>query len=171
MTLNDNFADARPVVLSGQDFNDTQDSTGFTRETGEPQVFGNRDTDMTAWWVYTPANDTVISVDTAGSYSLSDPSYGDTVLGVYTGSDVASLTTVAENDDDAPATGGPSLPYNSALTFTATAGVTYYFQVGTYSAGDTTFYYFHLNDPGRIPPPPPPPRPPDYPRRSFARTW
>ena len=56
-----------------------------------------------------------VSVDTSGSGF-------DTLLGVYTGSSIGSLTAVASNDDSGAAT-------TSAVTFTAAAGTEYWIAV------------------------------------------
>ena len=50
----------------------------------------------------------------------------DTVMGVYTGTTVDSLVTVAEDDDDGPDS-------TSAVVFDAVAGTTYYICVGGYA--------------------------------------
>jgi hypothetical protein len=51
----------------------------------------------------------------------------DTTLAVYTGSALASLTKVAENDDTS------STDHTSTVTFTATAGTRYLIQVDGYT--------------------------------------
>src|SRR5205085_956184 len=63
------------------------------------------------WWTWTAPSSSRVSVDTIGSNF-------DTTLGVYTGSAVTGLTTVASDNDS----GGND---TSRLTFTATAGTTY----------------------------------------------
>ena len=50
----------------------------------------------------------------------------DTTLAVYTGSRVGSLTTVASNDDSS------ACGLQSSVSFAATAGTTYHFQVDGY---------------------------------------
>ena len=67
------------------------------------------------WWRWTAPADGPVTFDTFG------PGVVDTVLGVYTGDDVAATTTVAE-DDDLDANQGYR---QSRVTFRATAGTTY----------------------------------------------
>ncbi len=85
-------------------------NVGATREAGEPLVLpaaGGR----TVWWRFTAPQAGNFTFDTNGSTM-------DTVLGVFTGPDVASLLAVATNDD-AP---GRS---TSAVTIHAGAGSSY----------------------------------------------
>src|SRR5206468_3383843 len=97
----------------------TADSTtivptaGFTTETSEPLLCP---VSATAWAVFTPAADGVYQIDTIGS------DY-DTGLAVYTGTALASLSLVA-NDDDS---GGSS---TSRLVLEMIAGTQYYIQAG-----------------------------------------
>ena len=63
------------------------------------------------WWTWTAPSSGSVQIDTIGSSF-------DTILGVYTGSSVSALTTVASDDDS----GGN---YTSKVTFNAVAGTTY----------------------------------------------
>ncbi|GAB3863437.1 hypothetical protein GCM10028801_31060 [Nocardioides maradonensis] len=163
---NDAFADARLVVLTGGVFYDSQDGGDFTREDpDEPTVAGG--SWHTAWWSFTPTSDSTFYANTFGSYSLHDPTYGDTTLGIYTGSGLASLTTIASNDDIDPDVNPGALPNNSAVSFDGIAGTTYYIQIGTYG-NDPTFYYLNIGD--GAPPPPPPPTPGGFPTLSATGT-
>lgn len=67
------------------------------------------------WWSWAASSSGVFTATTAGSSF-------DTLLGVYAGTNVATLVSVAANDDI-----GPNA--FSQVTFSATNGVTYYFLV------------------------------------------
>ncbi len=73
------------------------------------------------WYRWTPQASGTVLIQTAGSNF-------DTLLGIYTGSAVNSLSEVASNDDVAP-------PGNrtSSITFSATAGVPYQIAVDGYN--------------------------------------
>jgi hypothetical protein len=114
---NNNFADATAINLgSATTVTVTGHNTNATKETGEPRhatYAGGR----SVWWKwFAPANGTV-TLDTRKSYF-------DTLLGVYTGTTVAALTTIASSDDI-----DPGVVQASSLTFTATGGTTYFFAV------------------------------------------
>jgi Divergent InlB B-repeat domain len=112
---NDDFAKAQslspslPISTSG--------STRLgTEETGEPDHAGDPG-GHSVWFSWTPASSGPVEISTC-PYTESGP---DTVLGVYTGAAVDSLTQVAANDDSE--TG--CKPGASAARFTAAAGTTY----------------------------------------------
>jgi uncharacterized delta-60 repeat protein/uncharacterized repeat protein (TIGR01451 family) len=126
---NDNFADAQP--LSGGWGTVAGDNTGATAESGEPS-HGGAVASSSIWFKWTAPKDGEISLDTINSDLY------ETVLGVYLGTNVASLIQIAGNDDVYPTTqynvSGRYIfnqPWNgpSALRFNATAGTTYYFAV------------------------------------------
>jgi len=114
---NDSFSNA--VVLSGGTLAWTGTNVGATLETGEPNHAGVPG-GASVWCAWTATATRTVSLNTRGSNF-------DTVLAVYTGTSVSSLTTVAGNDDD-PA--GRTL--TSALSFNAVAGQTYYFAIDGY---------------------------------------
>jgi len=120
---NDNFANriaiTPPTTTSGN-VTVTGNNAGFTKEAGEPNHAGWSNATTSGWWRYTPASSGQVTVSTAGSSF-------DTVLGVYTGSSVAALTTIVSGDDF-----GGTL--QSQVTFTATAGVQYQIAVAGYNA-------------------------------------
>ncbi len=106
---NDAFADR--TVLSGSSVNVAGSNIGATKESGEPAHAGNAG-GRSVWWSWTAPAD--------GSFSISTQGSGfDTLLGVYLGQAVDSLTAVASNDDD-PAGGNTSV-----VTINAIAGTTY----------------------------------------------
>lgn len=76
----------------------------------------------TVWWKWTPQLSGTATISTRGSTDTTGAVL-DTMLAVWTGTSLAALTEVASNDD------GP-VDYTSEVTFTATAGTTYYIQVG-----------------------------------------
>jgi len=124
---NDNFANRIAVSPNG----DTVVSTngGATKEAGEPNHAGNSG-GRSVWWTWTPAATGSVLIDTFGSDF-------DTILGVYTGGSVSSLTTVASNDDS-----DGSLA--SSVTFTAVAGTEYQIAVDGYNgaSGNITLHVF-----------------------------
>ncbi len=85
---NDNFAGAQllsnPADVAGS-------NAGATRETNEP-AHAERTSDNTVWFEYQATSATPILIETCGSSF-------DTVLAVYTGTSVGSLTPVVSNDD------------------------------------------------------------------------
>lgn len=87
---NDLFAYRAP--LSGSHATASANSVGATREPGEPYHAGNRG-GASLWWTWTAPFSGFVAISTAGS-SI------DTVLGIYSGTSVASLTWVASNDDE-----------------------------------------------------------------------
>ncbi|HET6398846.1 MAG TPA: S8 family serine peptidase, partial [Candidatus Thermoplasmatota archaeon] len=119
---NDNFAHAH--VITTTPYERRQSTSGATTEAGEPAPCGNMA--ATVWYRWTPTGSGTATADTFGSDF-------DTVLAVYTGS-WGSLVNVACNDDT---NGG----YQSQVSFQATAGTPYYFQLGGYSGatGSLTF--------------------------------
>ncbi len=97
-------------------------NTNATKETGDPRQ-GDNPGGRSVWWRWTaPAAGSVI-LDTRGSYY-------DTTLGVYTGTSLASLTKLADNDDlKLPTTADPTHVQASSVTFAVTGGTTYRFDV------------------------------------------
>ena len=122
---NDNFADAS--VIATLPFTDSGDLNGTTTEPGE-QSFCAFQTE-TVWYSFTPSSTTVISADLNGSQ-------GPAVMTAYqsSGGGLGFLTCI----------------FGGSLTFTANAGTTYYFQVGTYFSGP---FQMQLNV-RAVPPPP-----------------
>lgn len=115
---NDNFLNA--TLLSGVSGTIYGSSAGASKEPGEPN-HGGRAGGASVWfrWV-APAAGTVV-FNTAGSAF-------DTLLGVYAGTSVGALATIAGNDDILP----PDV--SSAVTFVAVAGAEYRIAVDGYAA-------------------------------------
>jgi hypothetical protein len=94
---------------------------GATKESGEPMHANNRG-GASVWYRWqAPATGTYLFTTFGSSF--------DTLVGVYTGAAVNSLTPLASNDDNGYADNidGPTL--TSSLTFDALAGTTYYIAV------------------------------------------
>ena len=109
---NDAFADATPITSSAGQVNGS--NVDATKQSGEPNHAG--DTGGTSvWWKWVATSTGVITVDTIGSNF-------DTLLAVYTGGSVGTLTAVAADDES----GGDN---TSALSFAAVSGTTYWIAV------------------------------------------
>lgn len=131
---NDNFANA--IVISGTSFSNSQNTVGATTEAGDPSpgsfaTCSGAGRNFSIWYRYTPTSNVTVTIDTGASQY-------DTVLSVWSGTALGSLTAVACNDD-AFIPGGPS-----QLTVALTAGTTYNFMItgfGPQDAGDTNFNF------------------------------
>jgi len=111
---NDNF-------LAAQELNGTNGSlaatnASATKENGEPNHANDRG-GRSVWYSWTAPFTGPVLFTTVGSDF-------DTVLAVYTGTNVTSLTPIA-NNNDSPYSDNLSHILTSSLTFTATAGTTY----------------------------------------------
>lgn len=117
---NNNFANAQ--VITSLPFSADQNTFGSTVEPGEPispaDCLEVTTKGATVWFRYTPATSGTFTIDTFGSSF-------DTVLAVYTGSVLNTLTLV-ECDDD---TDG----LQSEVTLSGSAGVPYRIQAGGYN--------------------------------------
>ena len=113
----DNFANC--VGISGGCGSHPADNTTATKEPGEPNHAGNAG-GKSLWFCWTAPSSTSVTMDTTGSSF-------DTLLAVYTGSSVSSLTLIASNDDIAGSTNR-----FSRVTFTPVAGTTYHVAVDGY---------------------------------------
>lgn len=112
---NDFFASARSISGTSGSINDS--NTSATREVGEPQPYGSA---ATKWYSYSAPTSGTMSINTDGSNF-------DTVLAVYSGSSVSTLTTLASDDDSGSEA-------QSALTVSVSQGSTYFVQVGGYTS-------------------------------------
>ena len=113
---NDNFAN-RLAITGGQV---TASNASATRERSEPKNDGAPG-GKSLWWSWTAAASGTVVMTTAGSSF-------DTTLGVYTGTALGSLNTIASNDDDPTAD-----VLTSRVRFSAVAGQTYQISVDGYS--------------------------------------
>jgi hypothetical protein len=119
---NDAFATASPLV--GSSISGISGSNIYaTREAGEPNHAGNSG-GHSVWWNWTAPASGSTNITTEGSNF-------DTLLAVYTGSAVSSLSHIASNDDYTGLT--------SRVQFTAVAGTTYRIALDGYSGATGTF--------------------------------
>jgi hypothetical protein len=114
---NDNFASAFPIGALSASF--SQSTAGAMTEGGEPTTCSGVPFGKTVWYSVT-AGPGSVTVDTYGSNF-------DTVLAVYTGSAVNSLSLVGCNDDS-------SATKQSQVTFPTSPGTTYHIQAGGYAS-------------------------------------
>ena len=117
---NDNFASA--LIVTGNSGTASGNNTLATKEVGEPNHAGNPG-GKSIWYAWTAPSSGTWTFDTVGSSF-------DTLLAVYTGSTVSSLTLVAANDDILA-----RVITNSRLAFVASAGTTYRIAVDGFSTG------------------------------------
>src|SRR6266536_2628723 len=117
---NDDFADARPLT-SEMTGSMTGSNVGATKEIGEPDHAGNPG-GHSVWDSWIAPSSGNVAFSTEGSAF-------DTLLAVYTGAAVNSLTPIAANDDDPIAfTAGWS-----TVSFAVSNGVTYMVAVDGFS--------------------------------------
>jgi hypothetical protein len=114
---NDNFADR--IVLAQGSSQTSGDNRNATSEPGEPR-YPSSAGGKSVWWQWNASEDGFPTISTTGS------NY-DTTLAIYTGSNLENLVLIGSNDD--------SSGLQSAVSFTAFDGVSYFVQVDGY-AGD-----------------------------------
>ncbi len=114
---NDAFAAAR--ALSGTADSDSGSNTLASSEPGEPAHDGTAAT-RSLWWTWTAPASGLLTLDTNGSSF-------DTLLAVYTGSALASLTLQASDDDSGDGS-------QSRLDLVVAAGTTYRIAVDGFEA-------------------------------------
>ncbi|HEX2748075.1 MAG TPA: hypothetical protein VHM91_08760, partial [Verrucomicrobiales bacterium] len=115
---NDSFASRAELNLSGA----TGTNAEATIEAGEPRQLPGVMPSGTVWWTFTPAVSGWYEISTAGSAV-------DTVLNVYRGSSLSSLSGVAAADDDAL----DDSVSTSRVRFQATGGEPYAIQAGSFN--------------------------------------
>jgi hypothetical protein len=120
---NDNFESAINITLTNNAAVVTVFNTNASKELGEPNHAGNIG-GHSVWWKWTAPSSGMVTLTTQGSVF-------DTTLGVYVGSGVSALTTIASNDDVQD-----GIIQYSSVTFNATGGVPYYFAVDGFNAND-----------------------------------
>lgn len=121
---NDMFANALP--LAGTSGAVSTITTNATKEYGEPDHAGSAG-GKSVWWYFTAPADGILTLSTSNSTF-------DTVMGLYTGSDVADLTTIAANDDAFLGAPGGFSRIDQAVR----SGVTYYVAVDGYAGASGT---------------------------------
>ncbi|MDB6031640.1 MAG: hypothetical protein JWM16_1978 [Verrucomicrobiales bacterium] len=118
-------------VLGGFSNYITGNNGAFSREIGEPKHDGKNGA-HSGWIDWIAPVSGPVTMDTLGSGF-------DTVLAVYTGSDLSSLVLVASNDDASDST------LQSQVNFNAVAGVVYHIAVDGYSSTAFGSIVFTLN--------------------------
>ena len=123
--LNDDFAHAFDLTSGSS----TVDGTLATAQPGEPDhlTFGGATQPAhSLWWKFTPTFCGYVQIDTAGS------AY-DTVMSVYTGNTLTSLTRIAQDDES----GNSLSSHASLIKLAVTKGVVYRIAVDGFSAATT----------------------------------
>ena len=113
-----NDAFSRATSVTGASFSVAGSSMGATAEIGEPTHAGQRG-GKSVWWNWTAPASGTLTVTTQGSTF-------DTLLGIYTGTAVQSLTRIGSNDDES------SSVRTSRVSLTVAAGMTYRIAVDGY---------------------------------------
>jgi uncharacterized delta-60 repeat protein len=121
---NDTFENATDI--SGQSGTTSGSNVGATPEAGGPTSVittdnGTVDITNTVWFEWTALQSGNVTFDTIGSLDQNN-NWMDSVLAVYTGSKVSSLTLITGDDNN-----GTNV--NSTATFLAVGGTTYYIAV------------------------------------------
>lgn len=133
---NDHFANAFILTLTGSSAQATGTNVAASKQAGEPNHAPNEAGGRSVWWKWTAPAAGNATATTLGSNF-------DTMLGVYTGSAVNTLTSIGSNDDQEPPAPNspPTRIRTSIVSFTATAGTTYFFAVDGWDAafGAVTF--------------------------------
>jgi hypothetical protein len=129
--VNDNFANRTPIT--GTSATLTATNKGATKEAGEPNHAGNVG-GKSVWYTWTAPASGKLTLDTTGSNF-------DTLLAVYTGASVSTLTAVPGGANDDNPAGGTT---TSKVTINVTAGTTYQIAIDGYNGvyGNITL---HLN--------------------------
>ncbi|MES2594607.1 MAG: hypothetical protein V4662_04690 [Verrucomicrobiota bacterium] len=131
LAMADNFAAATEIQGSIYTSPDVS-LLNYTAEAGEPGLqYGDQGAGKTAWWKWTATEDGFCTVDTLTV--AVELSIRDTLVGVYTGTQVNALTLVVLNDDHWTNLNGASHRGGSA-TFYATKNTTYYIAADGYAA-------------------------------------
>jgi hypothetical protein len=112
---NNNFSARIPI--SGQSYSTTTHNLGATRESGEP-ILAGVNSGASLWWTWTAPQNGLTIINTSGSKYFLDGVL-DTVLAVYSGAALNSLTEVATNNDESGDIA------TSKVYFRAIQGVTY----------------------------------------------
>lgn len=123
---NDHFTNASPIV--GITGGDVGLNSNATRESGEPIHVSP--SSRSVWWRWTAPSNMTAVISTDGSSF-------DTLLAIYTGTNLSALSLIEDDDD-----GGENA--NSRVTFAATQGVTYRIAVDGY-ANDTGTVQMNVN--------------------------
>lgn len=128
---NDRFATPVDFSLADGVLKQTGSNVMATREPGESDHAESASV-HSLWWRWVAPSNGTMTLDTRGSNF-------DTVLAVYTGSDVSALTLVASNDDEESSeqNSTPSRKRTSVVTFTVVPGTTYSIVVDGWGSAQT----------------------------------
>jgi hypothetical protein len=125
---NDDFAYARQISTSGGVASVSGTTEGATREAGEPDHYTSNPNDAgdwlgehTVWYSWKAPDSGSTTIDTCQANI-------DSILAVYTGTELNNLSRVADNNNDHAYC--PSGSWGSKVTFEASAGTTYRIAVG-----------------------------------------
>jgi hypothetical protein len=128
---NDSFANAATPVLTGVNTVIHGHNTNATKESGEPSHADDGGPDpkpnpggRSVWWRWAAPASGNVTIDTRGSYF-------DTLLGVYTGGSLATLTRIASSDDI-----DPGRVQASRVSFRAVSGTIYRIAVDGFNNDD-----------------------------------
>ena len=130
---NNFFANAIPIGQSGQRTGTLPaNNSSASVESGEPN-HAKKDGNKSLWWKWSAPSNGDITIETCGSNF-------DTVLGIYTGTQVNALSEVTSNDD--------SCGTQSSVSFSARAGITYYIAVDGFNgaSGSITLSWNFTSD-------------------------
>jgi hypothetical protein len=147
---NDAFADAQtigptlPITVNGTTIDATEQDAA-----GEPTHKGFNDPLHSVWYRWTAPVSETVQIDTCGAAFLS-------ALSVYTGSELNSLTRVAQGGE--ASCGFPDIGSRAALA--ATAGQEYLIAVDSFSPGYWGTFPLRINGPSGTPVIPPTTNPP-----------
>jgi hypothetical protein len=140
---NDDFAAAQ--LMSGTNASVNGTTKDATRETGEPDHSSDSwSGDHTVWYSWTAPHTGDWTVDTCTAAI-------DSILAVYTGSQLGSLAKLKDDNNGCPNKPDGSQNFGSKLTFRATAGTTYRMVVGDAGGAMQNTFTLALN---AIPAPP-----------------
>jgi thiol-disulfide isomerase/thioredoxin len=124
--INDNFANAQLITVEQGSV--TGSNVGATREDGEPDHASNPG-GASVWWKITPPESGYLTLSTAKSVSNLDGQPLNSLLAVYTGSDLKNLSLGGANDDD-----DESGEWWSRLRLRVSGATEYYIAVDGYSS-------------------------------------
>jgi Ca2+-binding RTX toxin-like protein len=119
---NDDFTNRQ--AISGQSASVAGTNVGATLQSGDPRAVAGTRTSHTVWYRWTAPFSGPVRIDTCASNF-------DTVLGVYTGSTLGSLTGRVASDD--------ACGLGSVVRFNATDNTTYQILVDGYSGSEGAF--------------------------------
>ncbi|MEM7517750.1 MAG: hypothetical protein AAF368_12620, partial [Planctomycetota bacterium] len=119
----DNCAMAQPITGLGTfNFDTTAATTDGLADTSCSTINGN-DVVLDVWFAWTAAASEVVGISTCGGASF------DTRIAVYDGAACPTVGALACDDD------GCATSLQSFVSFSATAGQTYLFRIGSYPGG------------------------------------